>query len=91
MPAVPVPGECRLLEGRVALVTGAGRGIGRGIARALASSGAQVMAVARTEPELASLQAEIGGAYLAVSLMDEAGCRERWKRHVPGSGLSASS
>ena len=58
----------------MALVTGAGRGIGRGIARALAASGARVMAVARTEAELTSLQAEIGGAYVAVSLIDEAGC-----------------
>jgi NAD(P)-dependent dehydrogenase (short-subunit alcohol dehydrogenase family) len=74
MPAVPVPVRQRLLEGRVALVTGAGRGIGRGIARALAAGGAQVMSVARTETELDSLQAEIGGAYIAVSLNDEAGC-----------------
>ena len=69
--AVSVPDAPRspeLLAGRVALVTGAGRGIGRGIARALASSGAQVMAVSRTASELASLQSEIGGASLAVSL-----------------------
>jgi NAD(P)-dependent dehydrogenase (short-subunit alcohol dehydrogenase family) len=63
------------LEGRVALVTGAGRGIGRGIARALAALGACVFAVSRTEAELASLAAEIGCDYLAVSLADEAGCR----------------
>jgi NAD(P)-dependent dehydrogenase (short-subunit alcohol dehydrogenase family) len=75
VPGAPQPGEGRLLEGRVALVTGAGRGIGRGIARALAAAGARVMAVSRTETELASLQAEIGGAHLAVSLEDEAGCR----------------
>ena len=73
-PVPALPAQQRLLEGRVALVTGAGRGIGRGIARALAASGAQVMSVARTETELGSLQAEIGGAYLAVSLNDEAGC-----------------
>lgn len=58
----------------MALVTGAGRGIGRGIARALAASGARVMSVARTEAELTSLQAEIGGACVALSLIDEAGC-----------------
>jgi NAD(P)-dependent dehydrogenase (short-subunit alcohol dehydrogenase family) len=67
-------GAPRLLEGRVAVVTGAGRGIGRSIAQALAGSGARVMAVSRTEPELAALQSEIGGAYVAVSLRDEAGC-----------------
>src|SRR5574341_1199661 len=33
----------RLLEGRTALVTGAGRGIGRGIAIALAKAGAKVV------------------------------------------------
>jgi NAD(P)-dependent dehydrogenase (short-subunit alcohol dehydrogenase family) len=65
-----------LLAGRVALVTGAGRGIGRGIARALAAGGARVMAVSRTEAELSSLRREIGGAYAAVSLADEAGCRQ---------------
>ena len=38
---------------RVALVTGAGRGIGRVTARTLAARGDRVMAVARTESELA--------------------------------------
>ena len=40
------------LAGRVALVTGAGRGIGRAIARALAAAGAKVAISARTRSEL---------------------------------------
>lgn len=48
------------LTGKQALVTGAGRGIGRAIALALARAGAGVMAVARTEADLASLAAEAG-------------------------------
>jgi len=41
------------LSGKVALVTGAGRGIGRAIALALAEAGADVAVTARTESQLA--------------------------------------
>ena len=49
------------LDGKVALVTGAGRGIGRGCALALAEAGAQIVAWSRTTGELESLVAEIEG------------------------------
>lgn len=53
-------GEIPRLDGRVALVTGAGRGIGRGCALALAEAGAEVAALSRTGGELDALVAEIG-------------------------------
>lgn len=45
-----------LLDGRTALVTGAGRGIGRGCVESLLGNGADVIAVARTESDLAVLR-----------------------------------
>jgi NAD(P)-dependent dehydrogenase (short-subunit alcohol dehydrogenase family) len=47
------------LTGRVALVTGAGRGLGHTMALALAAVGADVAGVARTAPEVESLADEI--------------------------------
>ena len=50
------------LEERVAIVTGAGRGIGRSIALTLAGAGARVALAARSEGELEEVQAEIAVA-----------------------------
>jgi len=50
------------LDGKVALVTGAGRGIGRAVALALAAAGAEIVANSRTPAELETLAAEIAAA-----------------------------
>jgi len=60
-----------VLGGRIALVTGASRGIGRAIARALAGQGASVYLGARDEARLAEAVREItsaGGKACAVTL-----------------------
>ena len=51
----------RKLEGKVAVITGAGRGIGRALAIAFAAEGAAVGCLARTRQELDRVVAEIKG------------------------------
>jgi 3-oxoacyl-[acyl-carrier protein] reductase len=51
----------RPLEGRVAIVTGAGQGVGRGIALALASAGASVVVAARRAETGEPVAAEVRG------------------------------
>jgi 3-oxoacyl-[acyl-carrier protein] reductase len=65
------------LEGRVALVTGGGRGIGANIARELASAGTDVWVTGRTADQVESVAAEVGGHALVgdVSSRDDV---ERW-------------
>jgi NAD(P)-dependent dehydrogenase (short-subunit alcohol dehydrogenase family) len=47
------------LDGKTALVTGAGRGIGRAVALALATAGADIILVSRTKSQLDEVAREI--------------------------------
>src|SRR5215831_7835611 len=65
------------LQGKIALVTGAGRGIGRAVALMLAQSGCHVILSARTVEQLQTVEREIkdhnGGAFaLPADLTDDA-------------------
>jgi NAD(P)-dependent dehydrogenase (short-subunit alcohol dehydrogenase family) len=68
-----------LLNNKVALITGSGRGIGRAIAKLFAAEGAGVFLCARSESELAQSASEITAAngktaYLAGNLEREVDC-----------------
>lgn len=58
------------LDGRRAIVTGAGRGIGLALAAALAQAGAQVTLVARTVEEIEPAAAEMGGEWAVLDVSD---------------------
>ncbi len=66
----------RPLDGRLAVVTGASRGIGRATVRSLAALGARVIAGARAEGELAALAAEHANVHaLPLDVADAASVR----------------
>jgi NAD(P)-dependent dehydrogenase (short-subunit alcohol dehydrogenase family) len=62
-----------MLDGKIALVTGASRGIGAAAARLFAQEGATVVLAARTEPALKDVAASLDGAsYVVADLGDRA-------------------
>jgi NAD(P)-dependent dehydrogenase (short-subunit alcohol dehydrogenase family) len=68
-----------LLQNKVALITGSGRGIGRAMAQLFAQEGARVFLAARTEAELSATAKEIvaahgEAAYVTADLTQEADC-----------------
>jgi NAD(P)-dependent dehydrogenase (short-subunit alcohol dehydrogenase family) len=82
----------KMFEGKVALVTGASRGLGRAAALALAKQGARIIATARTQGGLEELDDEIKDAGSSATLVpmdmmdypaiDRLGAAifERWKK-----------
>jgi gluconate 5-dehydrogenase len=73
------------LENRIALVTGASRGLGFAMAKALAENGATVIINARSESELAAAATKIGCEAMAFDVTDSAASRAKLddivKRH----------
>ncbi|MBL0213295.1 MAG: SDR family NAD(P)-dependent oxidoreductase [Myxococcales bacterium] len=65
-----------ILAGRLALVTGGGRGIGAAIARTLAAAGARVVVCGRNKPDLDAIAREITGVAIKLDLMDRAATDE---------------
>lgn len=63
----PTPEHGRRVSGRVAIVTGASRGIGLGVARRLVDEGAQVVITARKPEGLADALEQLGPAAVSVA------------------------
>lgn len=78
------------LQGRVAIVTGAGRGIGRATAEAIARAGAHVVLAARTEAQLDNVAETIrkqgGAATVAATDVGSAGAVSRLFAIADGVG-----
>src|SRR5262245_37757651 len=70
------------LAGKLALVTGGGRGIGAACARSLAAAGARVLVSGRTQTELDAVAREIGGTAIACDVADR-GATDRTLAELP--------
>ncbi len=64
------PGDAGVIDGRLAVVTGAGQGIGREIALALAAAGARVVVLDRNPDTGTAVADEIDGTFIEVDVTD---------------------
>src|SRR5688500_6514299 len=71
------------LAGKLALVTGGGRGIGAACARSLAAAGAKVIVCGRTKADHDAVAAEIRGVAIACDVADRA-ATDAMLRELPG-------
>ena len=71
------------LQGKRALVTGAGKGIGREIVGVLAGCGAEIVAVSRTREDLDSLAKDVECQTIAADLADASAARRAAEQAGP--------
>ena len=64
------------LDNKVAIVTGAGRGIGKAIAVSFAAAGAKVVCTARSKDEINAVAQQIDGLAVPCDMVDEQQIRE---------------
>lgn len=74
-------------QGKIVVVTGAGKGIGRSTAKLLAERGAQVVALTRTKEDIDSLESEIGCRSIIVDLAEAGATREAARTAMPADYL----
>jgi len=73
------------LAGKVAVVTGAGRGLGRAMALGLAAAGARVAATARTAAEIEKTACAAGGPGMIMPLVADVTSEDDCRRVVQGA------